>query len=866
MAQQQTQTDWKAYTRDCLEQRKQWLRPLQDDIEAAARACDEEEAALLHYFYATMPLRDMGAYPAALFAEYAKHAMMLRRNVEWCKALSQETFLHHVAYYRVNSENIEPCRAEFFSLLYPRVLGKSMEEAALSINEWCGKNVRYAASDMRTASPMTVYRSGIGRCGEESTFTVTALRSVGIPARQVYTPRWAHCDDNHAWVEALIDGKWRFFGACEPDMALDRGWFTAAAARGLLIHSRVFGSLPDWNDTPLAHEGLLTFYNSTQFYADTKQLSITVQQENGAPAAGAAVSLEIFNMAELVPVASLAADANGVVALSMGKGEVVAVAHAQGKFACALVCAQDETVTLVLRADSLTQALREVTQGVLDFIAPSAAPGKGAKLTAEQKARGVQRGKEIAAVREAKQGSFFDAVRAAKFPQAETLLRDARGNFDEVYGFLSAAEDANALEMRVRMLKSLSQKDLRDVHASILERHYARAMALRGAVRLGVDEAGDVLRGEAPGDIFDTCILCPRAGDEEMTDYRETLAQSFPAEKRESFLRAPKALADWIVEQITCERALDYPTVYATPCGALRMQDANRASRHILFVAACRSLGIPARLHPNTRQAEFYENGAFTPAWTEVAAAYDAALALHTDTPADFVYFTTWSIALLVQDAFVTLDYLDIHFDAQGDLTLQLQPGTYRLITSARMPNGNQKLEMELFTLQSGETASRTLRLQHGALADYCMDITLPEIALADEKGAGFLAQEKFAGQKTVLAFLEEGCEPTEHVLNELLEKCAGGGLYFAPVLVVRSLEALQNRTLARALEALPAYTLCTADFDSQLEPLARQMFADHEKLPLLVVTDSRFHGVYASSGYRVGSVDLIEKLLAAIG
>lgn len=49
-------------------------------------------------------------------------------------------------------------------------------------------------------------KTAYGRCGEESTFTVAALRSVGIPARQVYTPRWAHTDDNHAWVEAWVNG------------------------------------------------------------------------------------------------------------------------------------------------------------------------------------------------------------------------------------------------------------------------------------------------------------------------------------------------------------------------------------------------------------------------------------------------------------------------------------------------------------------------------------------------------------------------------------------------------------------------------------------------------------------------------------
>lgn len=69
-------------------------------------------------------------------------------------------------------------------------------------------------------------KTAYGRCGEESTFTVAALRSVGIPARQVYTPRWAHTDDNHAWVERA-DGEWYFFGACEPEPVLNLGWFNA---------------------------------------------------------------------------------------------------------------------------------------------------------------------------------------------------------------------------------------------------------------------------------------------------------------------------------------------------------------------------------------------------------------------------------------------------------------------------------------------------------------------------------------------------------------------------------------------------------------------------------------------------------------
>lgn len=77
-----------------------------------------------------------------------------------------------------------------------------MEDAILEVNHWCHEKATYQPSDARTHSPLATVYTAIGRCGEESTFLVAALRAVGIPARQIYTPRWAHTDDNHAWVEA----------------------------------------------------------------------------------------------------------------------------------------------------------------------------------------------------------------------------------------------------------------------------------------------------------------------------------------------------------------------------------------------------------------------------------------------------------------------------------------------------------------------------------------------------------------------------------------------------------------------------------------------------------------------------------------
>ena len=58
-------------------------------------------------------------------------------------------------------------------------------------NRWCAEEATYRSTDGRTSSPLEVYQRGYGRCGEESTLLVTALRSVGIAARQVYVPWWS---------------------------------------------------------------------------------------------------------------------------------------------------------------------------------------------------------------------------------------------------------------------------------------------------------------------------------------------------------------------------------------------------------------------------------------------------------------------------------------------------------------------------------------------------------------------------------------------------------------------------------------------------------------------------------------------------
>ena len=176
-------------------------------LERQLSALSPDCALLTRWCYSASPVSDWANYEFSLFRACAEHALRLREQSPLARELPEPLFLNYVLHPRVNEEELCDCRGFFYAQLRGRIEGLSAREAILAINEWNAEQVCYRATDERTISALGAWRSGFGRCGEESTFAVNVLRAAGIPARQVYTPRWAHCDDNHAWVEAYCGGK-----------------------------------------------------------------------------------------------------------------------------------------------------------------------------------------------------------------------------------------------------------------------------------------------------------------------------------------------------------------------------------------------------------------------------------------------------------------------------------------------------------------------------------------------------------------------------------------------------------------------------------------------------------------------------------
>lgn len=809
----------KRYTHRFWQERRAFVGEKADGVLAS---CLPEEREYLEFVLATLPLSDLGDYEPELFLSFVRSAMRAREEFPWCAALSEELFLLGVLYPRTNTEELAACRDLFHDALIDRVKGLSLKEAILEVNRWCAEEVTYRSTDDRTASPLAVYRCGYGRCGEESTFSVNAFRSVGICARQVYAPFWSHCDDNHAWVE-VFDGKaWRYLGACEPEPELDRGWFTSAASRAMLIHARAFlpGEpadfsflFPETDPADLWAEHGVVYEAVTARYGETRPFTVFLKDDRGTPLSEGVVTFSILNMARFFPIARKQAGENGAAQLPLGLGSI-AVSAVWGELSAeALVdTSETEAVDLVLQRRVVSGG--EAVLQEASFLAPAGAQGYPAPLTEDGRKKRREWLDSAALLREKKQ------LRLSQRP-VESRTQEEQ-----------------------RILSLLTEKD--------------RAGGIRREI---LQDSFSALSWEAsyPREVFEQGLLSLRIGLEPLRPWREKLAAAFSPEEQGEFRKFPEKVWEWIGRQI--REAICYPALPATPWGTFQLRAANPTGRAVLFCALCRSLGIPARLSPVDGTPEYYREG-----WRKVSGEeLCGTLSLTAPEEQEALCGQNYSLSRLERGGEVFLTTADLSPKESAEISLR--PGSYRLLTVSRMPNGNQLSRQLMFSLAAGEARRFSLSFREGQISDMLESQGLPPFSLKSGEGqtvnSGELLQESPA---SIFFWLEAGREPTEHILNELREsaqvfEAADCALHF----LLESPEQEGDPTLQKTLPLLPKARLWQGDFQDTVSLLARQMFVDPEKLPLVILADRKGNGLYACSGYNVGTGKLLLRLLAEL-
>lgn len=818
--------------------RKQEIPEVFSKVDHSIAACTHEVALAVKYLYAYMPDSDIGNYSFECFLDYARHGYRLYEESGEVRSLPEDIYLNYVLFHRVNEEEIRPCRSLFYEKLKDRIKGLDTKEALLEVNYWCAGEVTYQSTDERTLSALGVYQRGIGRCGEESTFMVNVLRSVGIPARQVYAPYWAHCDDNHAWVEMWCGGTWYFTGACEPQPILNMGWFLNASSRAMMIHSKKFDSPQDEKNrigNSLAGKNqTIAILNELNRYAVVKRITVEVRDENQSPVSDAHVFFEVVNYAQFVPIAETKTDVRGCTQLYTGLGSlhIYAVSGNQGK--CTgetYIDVQREDYVIIKVSDKKTgQGFEENMEYAWvchDLIAPHDTP-------IHTKVPGIEQMKENDIRVNRARGLLQKKISCFTNPDREAFL----------------TADKETRNQREKMLECLTIKDQADCSQEILEEHLQYALIYQESWK------------QYP-EIFFSYVMNPRVENEVLSAWRRNIYEYFSEKERKVFQKDPGKIWGWMEERICSDSKREYDNLVTVPAACLQLESASIRSKKILFVAVARTFGTAARLNPATKEMEYWKEDHFVPVLEEKVC--DCRLTLEADPEDSWAYFQNWSISYASDGIFHSLDFADKEWKNE-QLQLSLRAGAYRILTATRLPNGSVLANVLAFDLKKKQEKQIRLEMRRADLSDMLLDIDMPDFFVRNPHG------EKISGSKIsdlhrcIFFWLEGNQEPTIHILNELLEHQDAYDAYQEHMIfIVRSKAVLENRNISEILRRFPKIQICFDDFDKNVEMLGRCMYVDFEKLPLIFITDRRLHCIYAQSGYNVGTGDMLLRILEAV-
>ena len=792
---------------------------------------EQEVQEALDFLYASMPLPDSVDYPRDFWEANVRATLKARKEMSWGQKVPAREWKHFVLPLRVNNENLDSARIVFYDELKDRVKNLNMYDAVLEVNHWCHEHVTYAPSDGRTKSPLVTMRSATGRCGEESTFTVAALRAVGIPARQVYTPRWAHTDDNHAWVEAWVNGKWYFFGACEPQPVLNMGWFNEPASRGMLMHTKVFGNY-NGPEEVVSRNACYTEINVTSNYAATDTITVKVVDAQGAPLKGARVDFRLYNYAEFYTLVSKSSDAEGLTWLGCGKGDLMVWASKDGRFGFEEASVgQMDTVTVVVdKDDSYTASLD------LDLVPP---PSK--EFVPELTETQIRKNSERLHTEDSLRNNYMQQA----FSQEEGL-KAARQNWQVIKEFQSHRNGKD-------VISTLRQKDLCDVTVQVLS-----------------DAADNTPASDSP--LWKQYILAPRVGNEMLTPYRQVLGKAFAG-------MDAQAIAQWVADSIRVDDTRNPQKLCMSPVGVYRHRTTDAHSRDIFFVAACRSVGIAARIDEVTGKVQVVEPGAGggeQEVWQDVLfgsveeqTAPKGALTLTYSDQAikeNPSYYSQFSLSRL-QNGNISLQEFPEESTwkdtfAQG---VQMDAGQYLLVSGTRMADGSVLAHLEFFGLKAGTVQKQALKLRDNADELRVIGTFNCENYFTNYKGIRKPILQSTGRGYYMVALIRDNHEPSTHILHEFEE----ANIYLSQwphlfLMLFPTWEEFQSfRSHRKDFDDLPDnFVFGVADPETIEAMHIQELTHGSQELPILLLGDTFNRVVWFQQGYTIGIADQIMSVI----
>ena len=805
----------------------------------------------LKFLYAYMPASDLADYDDNFFLEQVNVAFEAREYFGWGKSIPDDIFRHFVLVYRVNNEDLDNARRTFFEELKERVKGLTMKEAALEVNHWCHEKVTYRGTDGRTSAPLALVKTSWGRCGEESTFTTAALRAVGIPARQCYTPRWAHTDSNHAWVEVWVDGKWHYMGACEPEPELNVGWFTAPSKRAMMVHTNIFGSY-NGPEEKTTETRLYSIVNLLENYTETRKVNVIVVDESGNPVKNATVNFNVYNYAQFYPVATINTEDNGKASISSGMGDLLIWANKGNKYGYVKSTVSDNhEITIALD--------REAGKNYDEtFVIEVPREQEIATISKEKIEQNAIRLAYEDSIRNSYMNTFIKESEAKEFALNNNLAPDkvwnylskSQGNWKSISAFLSVKKGDNNL---YPFLNSLTDKDLRDTPASYLEDHLI--------------EGDNIYSIKSENSDYARYVLSPRIGVELIRPWRsffkEQLTDDFISKSRDNI----QFVINHIKDNITIDEIENYYRCPISPQGVYELKVADKRSRDIFFVALCRSMGIASRIDNVTQRPQYANLSDME--WIDVFFEEQAE-----EKPKGYVeflnsdeniikpaYSTHFTLARFDNGDFTTLNFRGIrNFPSKQ----AVDAGYYRLTIGSRANDGSITVNTRYFEVKEDETHSLKIELPEVEGRIQVQGIIDPNTIITLKDDSKKTIKELSNGKGLVICFADPDKEPTKHILQDLpavkefLDKWDGGVLFSIPD------DKMSDAFSPSSFGGLPDNTVWNVDNQRKLlnDVAGALQIEFSNNFPLIIYLNTNGGILFSSQGYRIGIGENIVKTI----
>lgn len=819
------------------------------------------ERDALMFLYAYMSLSDVVDYPGEFYLMNVQYSLKARDEMRWGKKVPNMLFRHFVLPVRVNNENMDESRRVFYAELKDRVKNLSMHDAILEVNHWAHEKVIYTPSDARTSSPLATIKTAYGRCGEESTFLVAALRSVGIPARQVYTPRWAHTDDNHAWVEAWADGKWYFLGACEPEPVLNLGWFNAPASRGMLMHTKVFGRYNGPEDV-MSETRNFTEINVIDNYATSAKAVIHVVDKNGQPVKDANVEFKVYNYAEFYTVATKKTNEKGETFLSAGKGDMLVWASKDGQFGYSKVSFGKQADVKI----TLDKSEGETYTLPLDIVPPTE-NAVMPEVTPEQRAENTRRMAAEDSIRTAYTNTFLTVEKAEEFvkehgysSEIAPLLVASRGNHKTLTEFLISVP-AEKQKLAVQLLQLISAKDLRDITREVLD--------------------DNIKNTENLPSVYAEKVLNQRVGNEVLVPYKTFFKTQINSVDAEKFRLQPNLLVEWCAREIKIDNEHNAQKLIMSPVGVWKARVTDKQSRDIFFVALARSLNIPAWIDAVTGKIKYVDfsedkkNGKIIDVNFENSSSVQSeygVLKLNymplrwLDNPK---YSTHFTLSRFENGTFRLLNYDEEKVTWQNTFKsgTPLETGYYMLTTGTRLANGGVLAQISFFNIEKNKTTTAELKMREemnkvqviGNFNSENIFSTLDNKALSllQACGRGYY----------VVGILGVGEEPTNHALRDLVSMKAALEKWGHPIILLFTDTQQADKFDTSQFNGLPGTVKYGIDKSRNIqnEIVTNMKLSAQKGLPVFVIADTFNRVVFVSQGYNTTLGEQMLKIIRGL-